>query len=555
MTYMNPRPEGLNTEKAPESIVEMLKMPDNKTVTFDALRLAFEKEHDMLALEWNPLGFYEDHLTQAYWEGAIWSAEHAPTAQSVGQEAVPVGRVQVGDGSITFIPDADAWRMGDEYEVFANAAPVNGGEREASMLTDNQRRVVQEAAKLLSAWLDEGSCECDGYGHSCGRPNVVRTRDELIELFLTPNSDTLRAADAPQPCSPFKCEAGQHDGILCADDDCDRANSVRPADAPQVDVNGGERELGQVIDERDQYHDAAEKLADAIAKHFGVEIGEHSNLNCPWQNALDHIAQATKRAADAQHSDDEAVDLFAQAMKAKMADARAKGRSGWETCDPADLSRMLREHVEKGDPRDVANFCMMLWHHRKPISAADAQQVGTSSFEFNHIGHEYTVYGEAAAIKALLQYRKHLEDVTANALNRAALTSPAKVGGYAQRRFETYLRSIWTQGYGCAKDEEGHYRDGNAQSLWECWRAALSADGGEKHLEADVGPLLCEAATTLPEGWEIVVEVENGYGGVNLIAPDKTETDFSGQDMLLSQQIRAAIDEAIAANQAKGDAS
>lgn len=64
-------------------------------------------------------------------------------------------------------------------------------------------------------------------------------------------------------------------------------------------VNGGERELGQVIDERDQYHDAAEKLADAIAKHFGVEIGEHSNLNCPWQNALDHIAQATKRAADA----------------------------------------------------------------------------------------------------------------------------------------------------------------------------------------------------------------------------------------------------------------
>ncbi|HGL6311159.1 TPA: hypothetical protein ACKFZV_001351 [Burkholderia multivorans] len=58
------------------------------------------------------------------------------------------------------------------------------------------------------------------------------------------------------------------------------------------------------------------------------------------------------------HSDDVAVDSFATAMKHKLALARAKGRGGWETCSPADLSRMLREHVEKGDPRDVANFCV-----------------------------------------------------------------------------------------------------------------------------------------------------------------------------------------------------
>jgi hypothetical protein len=63
------------------------------------------------------------------------------------------------------------------------------------------------------------------------------------------------------------------------------------------------------------------------------------------------------------------VDSFAEAMKQKLLAARAKGRSGWQDCDPADLSRMLREHVEKGDPRDVANFCMMLWHLNQPISA------------------------------------------------------------------------------------------------------------------------------------------------------------------------------------------
>ncbi|OBU52258.1 hypothetical protein [Stenotrophomonas maltophilia] len=77
-----------------------------------------------------------------------------------------------------------------------------------------------------------------------------------------------------------------------------------------------------------------------------------------------------------QHPDDVAVDAFAVAMKAKMAEARAKGRGGWEypaQCTAEDLSRMLREHVEKGDPRDVANFCMMLYQRGEAIAALSAQ--------------------------------------------------------------------------------------------------------------------------------------------------------------------------------------
>lgn len=67
------------------------------------------------------------------------------------------------------------------------------------------------------------------------------------------------------------------------------------------------------------------------------------------------------------HADDIAVQNFANAMSEKMTLARDKGRDGWEDCDPADLSWMLREHVEKGDPCDVANFCMMLWSLGHPI--------------------------------------------------------------------------------------------------------------------------------------------------------------------------------------------
>ena len=49
----------------------------------------------------------------------------------------------------------------------------------------------------------------------------------------------------------------------------------------------------QTIKERDYYHEMADKLADAIAEHFGVDIGEHSNMNCPWENALEWIYPIT----------------------------------------------------------------------------------------------------------------------------------------------------------------------------------------------------------------------------------------------------------------------
>lgn len=110
-------------------------------------------------------------------------------------------------------------------------------------------------------------------------------------------------------------------------------------------------------------------------------------------------------APENRHLDEIAVYEFADAMVAKMAEARAKGRSGWQECDPVDLSTMLREHVEKGDPRDVANFCMMLWHHKAPISAApqEAKPVAAESMPkewlhlyicINHLMAHLGAYGE-----------------------------------------------------------------------------------------------------------------------------------------------------------------
>jgi hypothetical protein len=77
------------------------------------------------------------------------------------------------------------------------------------------------------------------------------------------------------------------------------------------------------------------------------------------------------------HADDTFVDTFAAAMKAKLADARAKGRGGWddpERCDVRYLADLLLEQVQKpdADPVDVANFAMFLHHRAGGIEALRA---------------------------------------------------------------------------------------------------------------------------------------------------------------------------------------
>lgn len=88
---------------------------------------------------------------------------------------------------------------------------------------------------------------------------------------------------------------------------------------------------------------------------------------CLRRNACDHEERARKMfvSKTETHSDDLAVDQFAVAMKEKLAIARAKGRGGWQECPESHLVEMLREHVAKGDMRDVANIAMMIYLNRE----------------------------------------------------------------------------------------------------------------------------------------------------------------------------------------------
>lgn len=44
-----------------------------------------------------------------------------------------------------------------------------------------------------------------------------------------------------------------------------------------------------MYDERQYWEEKASELAYDVAKYFGVDFGEHTNCNCPVQNAIDFI--------------------------------------------------------------------------------------------------------------------------------------------------------------------------------------------------------------------------------------------------------------------------
>ena len=164
----------------------------------------------------------------------------------------------------------------------------------------------------------------------------------------------------------------------------------------KVLMRGGEHGWGTTDLERTQYSYAgAPKQVAGVERTFGYwqthpehePLGDHSMvpltdadkadgwtevalgpmvecLTCNDQGAVGNIltAEPCPDCTPPVHGDDVAVDMLAGRMKAKLAKQRAKGYSGWNGTEltQQDLSRMLREHVDKGDPIDVANFCAFL---------------------------------------------------------------------------------------------------------------------------------------------------------------------------------------------------
>lgn len=137
--------------------------------------------------------------------------------------------------------------------------------------------------------------------------------------------------------------------------------------------------------------------------------GHHLPSDIELQGKL--LSLLTAAPATDQHPDDAAVDRFAAAMKAKLAKARDKGRSGWDDpdqCSVEFLADLLLGHIGKGNPgnfEDIANLAMML-HQRgaepsvltQSAHIADARKVVASNWKtakhgqhWPHIGGKYLI--------------------------------------------------------------------------------------------------------------------------------------------------------------------
>lgn len=150
-----------------------------------------------------------------------------------------------------------------------------------------------------------------------------------------------------------------------------------------------------------------------------------------WRGAYHHLpVQPSVPPATPAHREDAVVDCFAAAMKAKLATARAKGRSGWDDpaqCTQDQLTRALREHVHKGDPVDVANFAMFL-HQRgestklmpQPLppdlkAAIDAAPEGATVIEHN--GHPVFLNRGNEDLRALADALAKIHDLCAEVVS------------------------------------------------------------------------------------------------------------------------------------------
>lgn len=107
---------------------------------------------------------------------------------------------------------------------------------------------------------------------------------------------------------------------------------LTPADAGQDEgraADAHEREMIEVITERDALRDVADALAAAIAP--AEVLGEHSSANCPWQNALDYAAERrpTPPSDDLRERVAEVIEAALWLIGEAWDDGNAAGLDGW----------------------------------------------------------------------------------------------------------------------------------------------------------------------------------------------------------------------------------
>jgi hypothetical protein len=204
---------------------------------------------------------------------------------------------------------------------------------------------------------------------------------------------------------------------------------------PTPDFRAALRDVIKLLDESWDENDLGVRTRDAVAilrvllatsEAVGVTDEEliakvewFADECCMEENKGDIVATCRELIArygtpapiPAPHPDDEAVDRFAIAMKAKLAKKREEGRGGWQAASADFLSQLLHEHLSKGDPVDIGNFAMMLHQNGQPLVTLQAGGLDDKGVEQAFRLWWYNRYGDlhlGAPISAIIDWTRYL---------------------------------------------------------------------------------------------------------------------------------------------------
>ncbi|WP_024767497.1 hypothetical protein [Pseudomonas nitroreducens] len=170
--------------------------------------------------------------------------------------------------------------------------------------THMSKRMLEELAKLgrcvvTTADLEQLTQERDEYEALCNR------QAELL-------SQSIVAIRGPEPALT---RYGYADLPLRVKTLVDERNAAL-AKAAELERKLDEEEGShlETIKQRDNAEHWADQLANAIAERHDVDIGEHSNLNCPWNEALTWMQQPVAQADQLNALDKQCRDDVARAL-------------------------------------------------------------------------------------------------------------------------------------------------------------------------------------------------------------------------------------------------
>lgn len=194
--------------------------------------------------------------------GRVRLGDQLPPLPPLPYPNYPVSKTGLQNNAYT------ASQMTDYARAALSAQPSPGGQGDALVA-------------LVSKWRNEASAYDDQQAKETGY-DVDWTYDAKARALDRAAAELKAALAARQP-------VGEHD---------------------QEYLESLDRALEGVIDQRDRYHEVADELAGHIAAITGVDIGEHSSSNCPWQNAIEAAEEYKPALTVGLEQFREAVELF-----------------------------------------------------------------------------------------------------------------------------------------------------------------------------------------------------------------------------------------------------